>query len=337
MNTSPLQDREQRILDFIVEEFIRSGEPVASGRIASATVVSVSSATIRNVMSSLEERGYLTQPHTSAGRIPTHKGLRAYVDVLEPMEFAQPHELSGRDVSETVKNISGFLSTNSTLTGLVLGPSLHRIRLKDVRILPVSGRRLVAVLVTDDGRVIDRVIRFEETIDAVTFTRMQNYLTHLVSGCTLPELRARVSRELMEARHRYTEYVLHALALGDAIVSEQPPTQLTIDGALNVFDFVGSDIQRMRDLLEVLEEKKALVDLLDRIQSSASPTVYIGTELEWDLGQELSLVVCGYDQCGAHVGLVGILGPLRMDYRRMIGLVDSTARVLSKELEDRAT
>lgn len=341
MHHHDLTSREETILLHVVRSFIDDGEPVASGAVARSGVVDVSSATIRNVMAELEQKGLLTQPHTSAGRVPTLMAMRYYVDVIAAGYDKTSHgaeaslnQLRDRPPSEVVRLAGSMLSEMTHLAGIVLGPRLERVRLRDVRIVALRPEKLLAVVVTEDGRALERIVVLDEPVDPLTLTRSQNFLSDFVKGRTLRELRERVRHELAEAQSTYHDFVKTALTVSARVAEDEMTTDVHVEGHLNLLehDDVGSDSERVRELLRALDDRENLVRILDALCEARRPVTLIGPEVGGTLGDGFSLVICGYYRGLEQAGLVGILGPVRMNYARMIPLVDRTARMLSREL-----
>lgn len=341
-----LNERQIKILVQVVELFNRTGEPVGSAAVSRAETISVSSATVRNVMAELEGLGLLHQPHTSAGRVPTASGMRLYVDhlVATGAVVTGPHadwlvtlsELEADDVGQMARSAGLLVSQISHLTSLVSTPRLAAARLRDVQLSWLSEHRILVVLITEDGRVFNRVVRMEEAVERNSIERMRNYLSDLVVGRSLVEVRRRVRQELAASESRYRSYVRRALSLSQQVLDLATGAELYVEGQLNVLDFgeLAHDIARVREVLRTLEDKERVLDVLDRICEARKVQTLIGSELGLDLGDDLSLIACGYYREGEQVGLVGVLGPLRMNYARIIPLVEHTARMLSKELDE---
>jgi heat-inducible transcriptional repressor len=343
-----LTDRQQKILFSVIELFHQTGEPVGSAAVARRPDIQVSPATVRNVMGELEGLGLLIQPHTSAGRLPTATAMRAYVNALSsPFHPAQPlvqewdRHFDGlvEDGIDAMARSAGMLvSQLSRLTSIVSLPGLSQTRLREISLAMLSERRILVVLLTEDGRVFKRAARVAEPVDDVTVARMQNYLNEFAAGMTLRQLRDRVRNELEAAEVRYREYMRQALLLSQEILERTPASQLYVEGALHILEFaeLTSDVHRLRELLYGLEDRERVLEMLDRICEAPSPKALIGSELGWEPGEGLSLIACGYYRDGNQVGLLGILGPMRMNYARIIPLVEHAARVLSRELDELA-
>ena len=336
-----LNDREQQILFHVIDDFIANGEPVASRVVAAREEIDVSSATIRNVMGRLEEAGYLVQPHTSAGRVPTALGMRSYVDLLSRFgAFEEPTTALGIDVPPPEEPVAAtrwatsLLADLSELAALVLGPDPASRRIRDVRLVALSPRRVLSIFVEDDGGTVEHITTFEAPLETTELSAMQRYLAELGTGCTIEELRRRVRDELIEDRGSYHQFISRALALAHGVGAEQR-SDLHVEGAFRVVE-LADDLNRVGKLLRALEEKERVIQILDQVYEARRPITIIGPETGWDLAEDLSFVLCGFYRGADRSGLVGVLGPMRMDYARVIPLVDNVARVLSTELETSA-
>lgn len=350
-----LTERHQRILAQVVQDFVQHGEPVSSKSVVQSGVVQVSSATIRNVMSELEHLGLLEQPHTSAGRVPTARGLRHYVDHLgtqqRPLELSYQAELRrvlalphGQSLDEVARRISALLSQLAELTSMVSLPHLHNVRLCDLRLSELSHQRVLVMMITDDDRVHHRIVQMEQRVDPIQLNRMQNYLAELAIGYTLDQLRQRVRQELQALELEYSAMMQRTALLIGCEALEVARPEVYVEGALKFFDHAefSTDTSKLRDILNMLEDKEQVLSLLDRLCESppspvqaTEPMVFIGPEIPWEGSHEMGVIVCGYERHGDLVGMVGLVGPMRMNYDRIIPLVAHTAKLLSRTLEDR--
>lgn len=345
---SPLSERQLAVLIRVSDLFNDTGEPVGSGAVANSDGFDVSSATIRNDMAQLEERGLLYQPHTSAGRMPTWAGMRRYVDYLvETEQLAeyghvdwQRHlgELGEGDVDSMARTAGMVVSELSRLTSIVSSPEVTESRLKDLHLSWLSDHRILVVLITQDGRVFNRTVRLEGSIDRPALQRMQNFLSEQVVGLTLREVRRRVRRKLEAAEVEYREFMWKALEIGREVVEMATRSELFVEGTSNVLEIseLARDVDRARTVIRQLEDRERVLEVLDRICETPNAQTLIGPELGDDWGEHLSLVACGYFHEGRQVGLIGLLGPMRMNYTRMIPLVEHAAGVLSEELDELA-
>ena len=341
-----LTDRQSKILFRVIDEFIATGEPVASASVARSEVVDVSSATVRNAMAKLEEMGLLFQPHTSAGRIPTPAGTRRYVNHLYTQNRAlenpyrdtleREFEGLGAGVETATKGVGELISRLSHLTSIVSVTSLQKVRLRDINLTLLGEARLLVVLIAEDGRVYNRVVRMQEPLDQSLATQIQNYLSELIGGSTLAEVRRRVEDERRMAEALYHDFIKRALEIGRKALAETPGPEVHVEGTVNILDHqeFSRDLDRLRELLRTLEEKDRVAALLDKVWDAPQSQALIGPELEWGLGDDLSLIFCDYYRGNEQMGIIGVLGPIRMDYASVIPLVDYAASVLSRELAD---
>lgn len=341
----PLSDRQQKILFCVIDEFIMSGEPVSSAAVVDSGVVNVSSATVRNVMARLEEFELLMQPHTSAGRIPTPAGTRRYVNYLfernKTLESRVDDQIQrrlgqGGDVEGMVRRAGELVSHLSNLTSIVSVSHLGRVELREIKLSLLSEKKVLAILIAQDGRVYNRVIRFDEPFEVDQLTRVQNYLSELIAGQTLDEVRRRVRAEESRARSMYRDHVRQALEIGRQALDISSEREVHVEGQFHMLDFeeLSADMERLREILYTLEEKDRVRDLLERIYDAPDVSALIGPEIGWEVGDNLSLIFCGYSRGQQRMGVIGVLGPMRMNYARLIPLVDRTAQLLSKGLED---
>lgn len=337
-----LKERHRQVLFSIVEAFVRTGEPVSSGVVARQGGLGVSPATIRNVMGELEQLGLLMQPHTSAGRVPTAQGMRVYVDALpEGERSAWPEgvyrEWLGGEVDAAARRVGGLLSELVQLTTLVTVPNYERARLKGVRLTGLVGERVLVELEPEAGRGLHRVVPMAQALSRAQLDEMQGYLSELVVGLTLGEVRARVREELMAASREYGAQARVALELGRRALEAAEPG-LVVEGRLRFFEYAEfqADIGRLGSMLQALEQKERVLELLDRLCEASGPSVFIGPEVQgWDFGADVSIIVCGYSGGGAASGVLGLIGPVRMDYARVIPLVAQAAQTLSEVVSGR--
>ena len=348
MQSEEPNPRQRQILFQVIRHFVQTGEPISSGAIHASGMFAVSAATIRNAMSALERQGFLHQPHTSAGRVPTIQGLKAFVqDVIKAQPFGTAPVALGpgavrlpqfmtKDLAGKVKQLGAFLSAESHLTSLISLPGVQDTRLRDVHLSLLSDNRILVVVVTEDDRVVQCTTRLSHAMDREGLYRISAHLHRLVTGSTLQEVRRRVAQELEHARRAWRE-VPHRIALeiGLQAIDAASPETVMVEGKLHMLDYeeVTQDVDRLKHLLALLEEKEQMLALLDGILDVApQPRVLIGAELDGGLGDTLSLVICGYHRRGEPVGWIGLLGPSRLDYERVIPLVHRAADCLSSSL-----
>lgn len=345
-----LNARQRTILFQVIRSFVSNGEPVSSANVVNSGAIDVSSATVRNVMGDLEARGLLKQPHTSAGRVPTPIALRLFVDSLlgeqplgestlnlEPLGERMAL-VQGDDFESAARAMGGLLSELVRLTSIVSSPRLGSAHIKDIHISALSEQRVLVILVASDEQVYQQVVRMNRGVDSVQLRGIEAYLSQLSIGLTLEQVRQRVRRELQDLARQADELRRLALEIGaSALESAQP--MIVVEGKFNVFDWeeLTADRARLKHLLEVLEEKEQVLELLEGLDETQRPVVLIGPELDLDLGDDVSLIVCGYGQESEPCGLLGVIGPSRMDYERVVPLVAQTARALSKHVSGKSS
>jgi heat-inducible transcriptional repressor len=333
--------RHHSLLMAVIQDFVASAEPVGSHHIASRYSLGVRAATVRSMMAELEAENFLYQPHTSAGRVPTAKAFRYYVDWVMPkrqigrndrVQIEYCYSERSRDLSEVMRETSRLLALLSGQAALVLTPRFEAIELARVNFIRLRESQVMAVMVARGGGVQTRVVDSGRDYTQEELERMARYLNESLEGRTLEQARTWIERALQEERVRYDQFVRAALTLGDAIVSRPIPAEVYVEGsakALQQPEF--NDPEKLRELLDALEDKTALLDLLERTLRAGSVEVSIGSEHDPRLS-DLSIVAAAYSKGAMPLGSLGVVGPVRMDYERVIALVDYTARALSRVL-----
>jgi heat-inducible transcriptional repressor len=336
-----LEVREALILKSIIREHVLTGEPIGSAAVLRGTRLALSGASIRHIMATLEERGLLSQPHTSAGRVPTSRAYRLYVDHMIPrprMALAQAQEIdralwrSSREIDELLAEASRQLSRGSHQLGIVMAPDLRRLLVERIEFVLVGAQRVVAILVGRGGVVHNRILDLPQPLDQGDLDRIGRHLTHEFAGRTLPEIRNLLWHRMSQERADYDRLVATSLELGQrAVAAEGLEAGVFLDGASNLVSSPEfNDPEKLKNLLKALEEKRALVDLLSRVLEGNGVQVLIGDENpSADLAQ-CSLVASAYSSGDRVMGTVGIVGPTRMEYARAMALVDYLARSLSR-------
>jgi heat-inducible transcriptional repressor len=341
-----LTPREQRILKAIVHVYITTVEPVASRTISRGYRMSLSPATIRHVMGRLEELGYLSQPHISAGRIPTDKGYRFYVDSLWqvpnlPKEQVARidesyHAVPARDVGDLMELTSQILASLTHQAALVLLPRLAAVVVAHLQFIRLRAQQVLAVIVARSGLVSNRVIELEEDLTQDQLNAINRYVAGEFAGLTLPEIRRRVTQLMAQERAQYDLLLRRAMDLSQkAFLEGSPlanPGEVRVGGTVHIVDQpeFAQHQERMRAVLRTLEEKEKLLCILDRCLESEGVNVVIGSESAIEDVMECSLVTHTYKEGEQPVGLVGIIGPKRMEYPRMMSIVGYTANVLTR-------
>lgn len=336
--------RARRILQAVVSEYIATGEAVGSRTVTKRHGIDLSAATVRNVMSDLEEAGLLLQPHTSAGRVPTQQGLRYFVDSLLKVRSLTPVEKDGirarfegreREFQEVMRDTSKMLSELSHHASLVLVPRAETDVLEQLQFVPLRSGGVLAVLVTRSGLVQNRLITAEVNLSAGDLDRIHNYLNEMLGGLTLEEVRQRVMEEARRERDRLDAILEEAIKLGVQAVGAGATPDVIVEGQANLIAR-DVDLERARTLLKALEEKKVLVRLLEGTASAPGVRVFIGAELEQSEFADCSVVTARYGPEDQPLGTIGIIGPVHMNYSKVIPLVDFTAEIVTNVLKRRA-
>ena len=338
-----LTDRARDVFRIVVESYIDSGQPVGSRTISKLSPLNLSPASIRNVMQDLEEYGLLAAPHTSAGRMPTESGLRLFVDGM--MQAAEP-SLEERTVIESRLSLGGpvegalaaatlALSGLSACAGIVLVPA-HEVRLKQFAFVPLSKDQALAVLVGDDGSVENRVIDLPMGMMPSDLIEAGNYMTARLSGLTLAEAQARVGSELKRGRAALDKTAQGLVESGLAVWTKDGAARpvLIVRGAANLIDdAAAADLERVRQLLDEIEGQEEIARLLDSAREGAATKVFIGAENKLFALSGSSVIAAPYHgRDGRVVGVVGVIGPTRLNYARVVPMVDFTAQTLTRLL-----
>lgn len=342
---SELNSRQQVILNLLVEHYIRFGQPVSSKVIACEEKVGASPATVRNVMMLLEKEGLLHSPHTSAGRIPTPKGYRVFVDQLMSADISKTKE-STNITLELDKNLtpsvlcekaSGLLAKLTSLTGVVSVPALNRVAIKKIEFVSLTSTRVLAVLVMADGEVQNRLLDFNQIVKEQQLQQAAEIMNLAISGKDLQHVRDTLIA-LAKDQNQYLS-LLSQLTL-DMADSSQPKRQkkMIISGQSHLLDTtITDDFQRLRQLFEEVTEKHTLLQIMEQCYQAPGVKLFIGEEAGIDVMQGCSLVSAPYTVNGEIVGALAVIGPQRMDYSRVIPVVDMTARMLTRAISSKDT
>ena len=333
-----LDERHRQVLTAVIREYVETGEPVGSRAVARRQGLGLSPATIRNAMADLEELGYLSQPHTSAGRVPTDLAFRFYVDwglgdlrlpESDAARLRQSYARPQGGIEQFMEQTSLHLSALSHMTGVLLAPPLKQTALARITLIPLSDDRVLAVVVTDAGWVTTRTLTVDSPATEEDLREWSRQLTRRFVGKTFQEILDQVSASpdpLDPIRAR-------AGALVDQVFSLLRDRQLYIGGAPNILEHREfGDLATMRTLLRAFEEKARLIDLLSALADERGVQVMIGRENPVEEMQECSLVTARYTYHDRVLGILGVVGPKRMPYSKMIPLVDETARLVSESL-----
>jgi heat-inducible transcriptional repressor len=340
--TTEMTERSRKILEVIVDDYIACGEPVGSRAVTKRHNIDLSPATVRNVMADLEDLGFLASPHTSAGRIPTDKGYRYYVDSLLQLRELSAQEKQSLDASchgeagleSMFKEAGKALSTLSNHAGIVLAPRFTTTVFKQIEFVRLSRGKLLMVFVSQSGMVQNKLIDADETLTQNDLVKITNYLNEALSGLSISEVREKIASEMLQEKATYDKLMRQALELSGAALKEELGGQLIIEGASNFLDqHEFANMEQMKKLFRAFEQKNNLVDLLDKGQKAAGVQIFIGSESELSQIEGCSLITANYQNLHGTIGTLGVIGPNRMAYSKVIPIVDYTARLISRMLE----
>ena len=335
-----LSDRARILLKTLVERYITDGQPVGSRALARFSGLDLSPATIRNIMSDLEEMGFIASPHTSAGRIPTPRGYRFFVDTLltvRPLDQVEIDQLEGQlqphNTQKLVASASHVLSDLTRFAGVVMTPKRRVAAFRHIEFVTLSEKRILLIIVTPEGDVQNRILQSERTFTPSELVEAANFLNHHYAGLTFEEIKARVQQELKQLREDMMQLMTRALEAGSEAVTENAEAYV-LSGERNLLHVqdLSSNMQSLRRLFEMFEQKTSLLQLLDVSSHAQGVQIFIGGESGLVPLDECSIVTAPYEVDGQVVGTVGVIGPTRMAYERVIPIVDITARLLSSAL-----
>ena len=335
-----LDDRSKTLLKTLIERYIADGQPVGSRALSRLSGLDLSAATVRNVMADLEELGYIASPHTSAGRVPTPRGYRFFVDSLltmRPLEAEKIHAIEGQlrpsQPQPLISSASHLLSGLTHFAGIVLSPRRKTPKIRQIEFVSLSEKRILLIIVTTDGDVQNRILFTERPYSAAELVIATNYLNQYFAGNDFVQIRNQVRADLQKIRGDLQDLMAAALAAGvDAM--NRNSDQYIISGERNLLEVeeFSSNMKRLRELFDLFEQRTALMQLLDVSHRADGIQIFIGGESGLAPLDECSVVTAPYEVDGQIVGSVGVIGPTRMAYERVIPIVDITAKLLSSAL-----
>lgn len=339
-----LDERDKKVLQAVIDSYIQTGAPVGSSLISEKFSLGVSPATIRNIMAELEELGLLTHPHTSAGRVPTDKGYRYYIDSLISIEhnteeissqLQKPAELHGGDIEDLMEEVSQLLARLSRYTGVVIAPAEPESSYKHIEFVRLRGRRVLIIFVTSAGVVQNKLIELDETLSQHELNAFAAYLDQELEHSTLADIRQRLLERVREERAAFLR-LMEETYRASVEVREKDKEKVYIGGASQILENPEfADMEKLRALFRAFEDKYKLLRLLDRAVAAEGIKVFIGSENPFFEMQGCSLVVGTYKAGSDVIGTLGVIGPTRMQYKQVIQVVDYTARLLSRLLSER--
>ncbi|WP_426447845.1 heat-inducible transcriptional repressor HrcA [Paenibacillus sp. S-38] len=336
-----LTERQRQILSAIVDDYIRSAEPVGSRSISKRGNVGFSPATIRNEMSDLEEMGFLEQPHTSAGRIPSHKGYRYYVDHL--MTYAENQEFQEVDLikrffadkmqemERIIQQVAMILSNLTSYTSIVMGPEMLGTTMKHLQIVPLNERTAVAIIVTNTGQVENKTVTIPEGIPMSEIEKFVNILNARLQNVPLLHFKSKLYSEIAAEMSSYVSGYEELLGMIDVVMNKDEEERIFLGGTTNMLtqpEF--KDVDKVKSILDLLGEAPRLIQLFEGTAGAGGIQVRIGSENKMEAVNDCSLITASYSMDGQLLGTIGILGPTRMDYARVIRLLDYLSKDMTK-------
>lgn len=338
-----MDERAQILLKTLVEHYVTDGQPMGSKALLQHSGLGLSPATIRNIMSDLEALGFVSSPHTSAGRIPTQQGYRFFVDSLlsmQPLESKQIKQLestlSSTDQSELITTAADILSELTQFAGMILIPKRKALVFKHLEFIPLSDKRILLIIVSTDGSVQNRIILSDTPYSASSLTEAGNYFNAHYSGQTFEQARHKLHGDLKKMQADISHLMTAALEEPNLSQSKNKEEDVIIAGERNLLnvDELATNVITLRKLFDVFEQRSSLMQLLDNSQKAEGVQIFIGGESGYSPLDECSMVTSPYQVDGQVVGTLGVIGPTRMAYERVIPIVDITAKLLSNALSN---
>ncbi|MGA7983018.1 MAG: heat-inducible transcriptional repressor HrcA [Chromatiaceae bacterium] len=337
-----VSERALHFLKALIERYIRDGLPVGSRTLAKDSGLDLSPATVRNIMADLEEMGFIAAPHTSAGRIPTVSGYRLFIDSLLTIRPLTEQEVETMrlqlerltDAVGLLENASQVLSGVTHMAGVVMLPRRERNAFRQIEFLPLSGNRVLAILVTSEGEVHNRAIHTDRRYSPAQLEQAANFLNEIFTGQDMREVRKRLLDDLKTTHARMDEIMMRAVEMAHRVVeAAERKDDFYVAGQTNLMEFTElATLERLKQLFEAFTKKSEILHLLDRCIEAEGVQIFIGEESGYQLLDDCSLVTAPYRIDDQVIGVLGVIGPARMDYPRVIPIVDVTARLLGAAL-----
>lgn len=338
-------ERAQYLLKVLIQRFIRDGQPVGSQTLSRDSGLDLSPATIRNVMSELEDLGFVSTPHTSAGRVPTPRGYRLFVDSL--VRYKQPRggelkklksQLDGQfdDPDALLNLVSRLLSKITSMAGVVTLPRVQQATLRQIEFLALSEKRVLAILVINDREVQNRILHTDRAYSSEELQRASNYMNENYAGAELLQIRERLIADLETTRDSMNQAMHDIITVAQTAMdgAEVSTEKFLLAGETNLMDFAElSDLETLRRLFDAFSRKRFMLELLDRSINASGVQVFIGEESGYEILDNCSVVTAPYKSSDDAIGVLGVIGPTRMAYDRVVPIVDVTARLLGAALK----
>ena len=340
-----LTERAQYLFRLLVERYIADGQPVGSRTLARDAKLDLSPASIRNVMADLEDMGLIKSPHTSAGRVPTALGYRLFVDSIVTYRQLSAQELrqmaatldAESDIQALLGNTSRLLSEVTHLAGLVMIPVVERRALRQVEFLSLNDNRVLAILVTNDREVENRIIKTNRVYSQAELIQAANYLNSAFAGRDIEAVKSRLINEMADTRAEMDQLMALVIEMSQKVFVDAEPTKdYVLAGETNLMDKSElSDIEKLRGLFEAFSQKRDILHLLDQALNAKGVQIFIGEESGYEVLDQCSIVTATYRDDNRTLGVLGVIGPTRMEYERVIPIVDLTAKMLGTALNSR--
>ncbi|MCX7093157.1 MAG: heat-inducible transcriptional repressor HrcA [Methylobacter sp.] len=346
-NSQVLNGRSLQLLKTLVERYINDGQPVGSRALSKDSDLNLSPATIRNVMADLEDLGLVHSPHTSAGRVPTVSGYRLFVDSLLTVKPLESKDLTrlhqglslSEDAGDAIGVASRLLSELTQMAGVVTLPKREQVCLRHIEFLSLSHTRVLVIFVTDEQEVHNKIIHTSKLFSPAELQQAANYLNSIYSGRSLDAVRKAVVKELQEAQERMNQGMLDAVTMAQlAFDQNNQKDDYVLTGETNLMGFSElSDMDRLKNLFEAFSQKQGVIHLLDQCMKADGVQIFIGEESGYRAFDHCSLVTSSYSVSNEVVGVLGVIGPTRMAYEKIIPFVDVTAKLLGAALNPKST
>ena len=341
-----ISDRAQKLLKTLIERYIREGQPIGSHTLARDSNLDLSAATIRNIIADLEKLGLVQSPHTSAGRIPTVQGYRLFIDnllTIKPLNKDEIHKLersidTKSDTQGILESASSLLSGISQMAGIVMLPTKRQNCLRQIEFLPLSGLRVLVILVFSDRDVQNRIIHTDRIYAAGELHKISNCLNKEFLGKDIKQVRQQLLRDMRDAKESMDQIMLAAIEMANQVFKDDENAALdfVLAGETNLMHYEEmSDIKRLRQLFEAFNEKRGILYLFDKTLKAPGMQIFIGNESGNDVLDDCSFITATYSANNEVLKTLGVIGPTRMAYDRMIPLVDITAKLIGTILDQR--
>jgi len=333
-----LDIRAQTLLRALIKQHIKDGYPVASKSLTSSSGLDLSSASIRGIMKDLEDAGFILSPHRSSGRIPTQMGYRFFVDSLLTMETPNEKELSVlkkqiilSDNKHLSSSVSEALSELTKFAGVVMIPKAKKLTFKHIEFLSLSDKKVLVIIVTDDGNVQNRVLFTDQNYDQGILLEASNYFNQKFEGHSIEETKIKISNELKNMKKEMINLMTAAIETSSDEIKND---NIVISGQGNLLgsDELSQNVASIKKIIEIFEKKTALLNLLDKSYQADGMQIFIGQESGYQALDECSVITAPYHADGEVLGTIGVIGPTRMAYERVIPIVDITAKLLSNSI-----